>query len=345
VIATVKDLMMRVGFAVALILACAPGTSGASPAAANAANTRGIRLLKQKDYRGAIAQFKKAIAEDKTHVLAHYNLACAASLAQDMDTAFAELVWVGNRAGWDDQARAAALKAAKDPDLKWVIDTNPDAVEWVGPDVAMLVVDVLAADKARTAGRALTDADKDSAMTALSTGTRTRDDSCDPADPKQSAVLGLSFDAHAGGKHTAVVSLATGIALLDAKGKVVARSQPLGCTGPGASQDRLTSLAYLSAAPRGEPNAAAASSALASEMFIVKYGNGGRTDWSNNVAVFMRRDKQLVRTFEATIERSDATGTAQLSMTALGDLVLVAPGDKRKQVFHWDQKAFRFAAE
>jgi hypothetical protein len=80
-------------------------------------------------------------------------------------------------------------------------------------------------------------------------------------------------------------------------------------------------------------------------MFIVKYGNGGRTEWSNNVAIFMRRDKQLVRTFEATIERSDATGTAALSMTALGDLVLVAPGDKRKQVFHWDQKAFRFAAE
>jgi hypothetical protein len=32
-------------------------------------------------------------------------------------------------------------------------------------------------------------------------------------------------------------------------------------------------------------------------------------------------------------------------MTALGDLVLVAPGDTRKQVFHWDQKAFKFAAE
>jgi hypothetical protein len=344
--AIVRDMLMRAGLAVALIIVCAPGPSSASPAAANAANTRGIRLLKQKDYKGAIAQFKKAIAEDKTHVLAHYNLACAASLAKDMDTAFAELVWVGNRAGWDDQARAAAIKAAKDPDLKWVIETNPDAVEWVGPDVALFVIDVLAADKARSAGRAFVDAEKDSALTALATGTRTRDDSCDPADPKQSAVFGLPFDAHVGGKHTAVASLATGVALLDGKGKVIARSQPLGCTGPGASQDRLTSLAYLSAAPRGEPGAAAATSALASEMFIVKYGNGGPTEWSNTVAVFMRRDKQLVRTFEATIESSDAAGSsAQLSMTALGDLVLVAPGDKRKQVFHWDQKAFKFVAE
>lgn len=340
-----KNMTTRLGVVVALMLACAPATAGASPAAAKAANTRGVGLLKQKDYKGAIAQFRKAIAEDRAYLLAHYNLACAASLAQDMDTAFAELIWVGNRAAWDEQAKAAAIKAAKDPDLKWVIDTNPDAADWVGPDVTTFVVDVLAADRAKSAGRALADAEKASAMTALATGIRTRDDSCDPADPKQGAVFGLPFEAHAGGKHTAVVSLGTGIALLDARGQVVARSQPLGCTGQGASQDRLTSLAYLSAAPRSPPGASATTSALLSEMFIVKYGNGGRTDWSNNIAVFMRRDKQLVRTFEATIERSDATGTATLSMTALGDLVLVAPGDKRKQVFRWDQKAFKFAPE
>lgn len=343
-----KHMTTRLGVVVALIglwISWAPAPTAASPAAAKAANTRGVGLLKQKDYKGAIAQFKKAIAEDKTYVLAHYNLACAASLAQDMDTAFAELIWVGNRAAWDEQARSAAVKAAKDPDLKWVLDTNPDAVDWVGPDVTAFVVDVLAADRAKSAGRALVDPEKASAMTALATGIRTRDDSCDPADAKQGAVFGLPFEAHVGGKHTAVVSLGTGVALLDAKGQVVARSQPLGCTGPGASQDRLTSLAYISAAPRGEPGASSTTSALLSEMFIVKYGNGGRTQWSNNVAIFMRRDKQLVRTFEATIERSDATGTGQLSMTALGDLLLVAPGDKRKQVFHWDQKAFKFVAE
>jgi len=340
---SVKNMTTRLGVAVALAMGFAPGTTGASPAAAKAANARGVGLLKQRHYKGAAAQFRKAIAEDRAHVLAHYNLACAASLAKDMDTAIAELMWVGNRAAWDEQARSAAIKAATDPDLKWLIDNHPDAADWVGPDVAALAVDVLAADSGRSAGRALTEPAKTSAMTALATGTRTRDDSCDPADPKQSAMFGLAFEAHTGGKHTAIASLGSGVALLDARGQVVARSQPLGCTGPGASQDRITSLAYLGAAPRS-PGASAASSALLSEMFIVKYGNGGRTEWSNNVAIFMRRDKQLVRTFEATIERSDATGTATLAMTALGDLVLVAPGDKRKQIFHWDQKAFRFAA-
>src|SRR5215510_11251478 len=107
----------RIGFAVALMIACGPSTTGASPAGAKAANTRGVALLRQKDYKGAIAQFRKAIGEDKALVLAHYNLACAASLAQDMDTAMAELIWVGNRAAWDDQAKSAAIKAAKDPDL------------------------------------------------------------------------------------------------------------------------------------------------------------------------------------------------------------------------------------
>lgn len=336
--------MIRLGCAVALILACAQ-TTGASPAGAKAANVRGMGLLKQKDYKGAIAQFRKAIAEDKTYVLAHYNLACAASLAKDVDTAFAELMWVGNRAVWDDQARAAAIKAAKDPDLTWVLDTHPDAHDWVGPDVTAFVVDVLAADRARSPGQALADLEKASVLRTLASATGTRDDTCDAADAKQGAALALGFEAHVGGKQTAVASLGHGVALLDAKGALVARSQPLGCTGPGATQDRVISLAYISAAPRSEPGATASSSALLSEMFIVKYGNGGRTQWANSVAVFMRRDKHLVRTFDAVIERSDAAGTGTLQMSALGDLVLVAPGGKRKQVFHWDQKAFKFAAE
>src|SRR5262245_5798302 len=105
----------RLGVAGALAIACAPGTTFASPAGAKAANARGVGLLKQRHYTGAAAQFRKAISEDRSHVLAHYNLACAASLANDMDTALAELMWVGNRAAWDEQARSAAIKAASDP--------------------------------------------------------------------------------------------------------------------------------------------------------------------------------------------------------------------------------------
>ncbi len=87
---------------------------------AAAANARGMTLLRRRDYPHAGEEFRKAIAADPAHVLAHYNLACASALGGDRKTAIAELRWLGASA--DPAARAALAKAPKDADLKSVVD-------------------------------------------------------------------------------------------------------------------------------------------------------------------------------------------------------------------------------
>src|SRR5262249_15339512 len=87
--------------------------------AAKAANIRGLKLQQQKKYVAAITEYRQAIAEDPGYVLAHYNLACAASLAKDMHTTSEELTWVADRASWDPVAKSARAKAQTDRDLEW----------------------------------------------------------------------------------------------------------------------------------------------------------------------------------------------------------------------------------
>jgi hypothetical protein len=89
-------------------------------AGAVAANARGLKLLKQKDYPHAVEELRKAIAADPAHLLAHYNLACASALGGDRKAAIAELRWLGASA--DPAARSALAKARTDADLKSVVD-------------------------------------------------------------------------------------------------------------------------------------------------------------------------------------------------------------------------------
>jgi len=97
--------------------------------AAGAANVRGMKLYRQKDYRRAADEFRKAIASDPRHLLAHYNLACVAALDGDKKTALAELRWL---AGNPDPAAAGALAKAKtDPDLRSVVG-DPEARKLLG---------------------------------------------------------------------------------------------------------------------------------------------------------------------------------------------------------------------
>lgn len=127
---------------VLLVVACAPRTGHADAAKARAANTRGYALHKQKNYRAAAAEYRTAIAEDPAYVLAHYNLACAASQLQDADTAVAELAWVFDRATWDPAAKSAIGKAIKDRDLAWLFDHDDDARRYANP-ANIEVVDVV----------------------------------------------------------------------------------------------------------------------------------------------------------------------------------------------------------
>jgi len=87
-------------------------------------NTRAVRKLRAKDFAGAAADFRAAIALDPDHVKAHYNLACLASLTKDRDTALAELRWLA--ASGLPEAAQKMLKAGKDPDLEY-IRADPEA--------------------------------------------------------------------------------------------------------------------------------------------------------------------------------------------------------------------------
>jgi hypothetical protein len=342
---------MRIGLIIACVIACAaPPVSHAGPEprhakpaakdprAARAANARGLALQKQARYAAAEAEYRKAIEADPGLVVAHYNLACAAALATDHDTAVVELAWIGNRAAWDDQARAAAMKETRDPDLK-NLGGWEDVARWVPPDV-LEVIDVLGPPRPGLAGHVLDAAERGKLAGPLAAAPGPHAADCDPADAKQGRVLGLPLIAGRVARHTAVASLRDGVAVLDPDGKLVARSEPIGCTAPGASQDMLGSLVYLEgqiAAPDSAPQVVPAA------LYVVQYGAGGRAQWTTNVAIYAQRDKQLVSVFEATLTSSDGAGAGTLVQTVLGDLVLVAPGDKRKRAFHWDPAAFRFA--
>jgi tetratricopeptide repeat protein len=320
----------------------AGGASGASAAGnskeAKAANARGLALQKQKKYAAAQAEYRKAIALDPGYVLAHYNLACAATLAGDLETSLIELAWVGNRAAWDDRARAAALKETSDPDLRGLADAeNPD--QWVPPNV-LTVVDVLGKRSAAAEGHLLTDAERARLAAPLAAAPGAHAAECDPADAKQGRVFGLPLTSGRVAKHAVAASLRDGIALFDPGGTQVARSEPIGCTAPGASQDQLTSLAYL---PGTLVSLSFRAPTVPEDLYVVQYSAGGRAQWTTNAAIFARRDHQLVRVFDAVLTSSDAAGAGTLVQTVLGDLVYVAPGQNQKRAFHWDPAAFTFA--
>ncbi len=103
-----------------------------SPARAKAKrlNTKGYRLYKQGYLCNAIPYFDRARKVDKSYVLAHYNLACSASLAlatdcKDMDNGMNELEQYG-----DIETIISALKIATKLDPKHKVKSKID------PDLA-----------------------------------------------------------------------------------------------------------------------------------------------------------------------------------------------------------------
>ncbi len=82
-----------------------------------------MRKLKAKDWTGAAADFRAAIAEFSDHVKAHYNLACLASLTGDRATALEQLRWLA--ASDLPEAGQKLVKARTDPDLRALRD-DPD---------------------------------------------------------------------------------------------------------------------------------------------------------------------------------------------------------------------------
>lgn len=328
-------------FGLALACAAAPGEAVASPAGGTAANQRGMGLMRQKKWEAAEAEFKKAIAEDPTSVTAHYNLACAASRAHDADTALWELAWVGDRAAWVDQAKAAAKKAPGDDDLAWAIGNDINAQLFIGDAPLAAVTEIATPARTQNAGHALAEPQRAKIAGILAAAPGPHDDRCDAADAKQGKVFALGLDLGKWAKGIAAGSLKDGVAILDPHGAIVARSEPLGCTGPGESQDQLAALAYADGAPT-PPTTTHAMPETDLQLLAVMYTTGGRRVWQTNVAVFAQNGKSLVKVFEALVTSSDTTGSGHVWQTALGHLLYSAPGETRKHASQWDPKAFKF---
>jgi len=298
-------------------------------AGAQAANTRGMKLLAAKKYKEAMAEFAAAIAADDRYVLAHYNLACAASRAQDEDVASRELLWVASAAAWDSGAAAAVKKADTDPDLEWLHSQDPKYGDLDGINHDLLTPSPNPFPPVPAA-----------TLKLIATAPGKHDDLCDPNDAHQAGVRGVSVEVD--GKQVVEASLRDGVAIVDGT-TVVTRTEPLGCTVQGASQDQLSGL-YVTNATDAAP-----AGLTGRELVIVLYGQGGRRSWTNNIAIYAPKDDtqlkkahQLAKVFDATLASSDEADASTVVLTGMGDLVLGPAKAAHKQLFRWNQAAFAF---
>lgn len=96
---------------------------------AEAANARGMKLYRSKDYANAKTAFQGSIAADASYVLPHYNLACVLALLGDKAGAIAELKWLS--ASSDPLAKTKLDKAKSDSDLATVTH-DPSVAKLLG---------------------------------------------------------------------------------------------------------------------------------------------------------------------------------------------------------------------
>lgn len=302
---------MKFGIAFALLCSLA-STSLADTAKAKAANSRGLALHKKKQFKEAAAEYQKAIAEDPNYVLAHYNLACALSLADDIENSLVELRWLADRASWDPTAKSAMKKASKDKDLKNVVaagEDDPmyleplDASSWTTRDLAMPNDVFKIAEPAKDASLAKT----------LGTAPGPHEEKC------SADAVAVPIDWASTVKGTVVATLRDGVGIVDTSGKVVLRSAPLGC---GEGRASLLYAGFGSAVTL-------AGAADPGMVFVAKWAMP-----MANVAVYVKKDQQLVPVFQGP--------TAKLALTPQGNLLYTPLGDKKQHLLHWDAKAFKY---
>jgi hypothetical protein len=328
---------MRSGFVLAVVIICgASGATSASPAAAKVAVARGVALSASGDHHGAVVELQRVITEDPRNVLARYYLARAASQEHDLETAVLALVWVANSAAWDDEAWDLARAGATEPDLAWVFEHAPEARRWVGDDIVERIDALHFSDRdwdthgARDHGRV---------MSQLARAPGRHDEVCGPEDSKQVWLVGRDYWGEPWGQ-TIAATLRDGVGIFEG-GRLIVRTEPLGCSGVGATGDRMVHLKVLAGAPRMPPKGPPPPAA--GRVFIVaEYRHAGPSWWTETAALFTRRDGQLVRVFEGTIARGGVARRGNLTQSPLGDLVYVAPGESRKHVMRWNPAELAF---
>jgi hypothetical protein len=100
-------------------------TAGAQPPMirrqrAQALNVEGLKLLAAKNLDAAQQKFQASTDADESFALAYYNLACAASLRKDKQTALTGLRQLSILADRDPVARKALAKGMTDHDLDFI---------------------------------------------------------------------------------------------------------------------------------------------------------------------------------------------------------------------------------
>jgi hypothetical protein len=320
------------GLLLGLALLAAPGLSHARevPATAKDANSRGMALYRKKDYKGAAGEFKRAVASYEGYVQARYNLACVAALTGDQATARVELLWLNNRALFDPVAKEKFAKATKDPDLASLRQDPQLESELFTPATTD---DLLAADQAHPQGAALRGAARAAAQSGLSSLPGKHDARCDGSDAKQGVIFEAKAELPATpGPRKQVVraSLRDGVALFDEQGRLIARSEPLGCFAAKASKETVSFLKVVAGAPGGP-------------LYIVRYGSGTDANWTDDVSLFRLRSKELVPVLHLGVASNDDPHPAKLEQTAdAGDILFYQPGYPDRTAYRWDAAKFKY---
>lgn len=302
------------------------GIAEGNTRAANAANTRGYALHKKKKYREAAVEYRKAIDADPEHLLARYNLACVASMTNDAKTAIAELAWIADRGTWDVAASKVAAKAAKDKELAWIRSEEPSGELLAStkiPDGGVL--DLLDKPDPAFVGTPTTDA---TLVRAMASAPGPHEERC------STTTLATKLEVTKGG--TIAANQRDGVVVLDSKGTIITRSEPLGCA---TLRDNLRILNHVAGIP--EPHAEGDSNLVNTRMVVVQYPKG----MTMNVSIFAYLEsKKLIRAFDAVVMGEDGTG--KLHMTPLlGKLVFTPPGKTKPVVYQWDAATTKYVPE
>lgn len=316
------------GFGQAGTPAAAPAApAGPDRAAAKAANTAGMKLYKEKNYAGAAEKFRAAISADTGFVLAHYNLACVAALTSDKETARAQLEFLAQSD--DPYAHAKLAKAAGDADLKELVRD-----EKIGPILrwgeAFLGYRPLATASSATEAEA-----------ARLSKEGTVDNECDADAAKVARSLKAELFADSPGPETLILSMNEGMVVLDGAGKVLAKGPTLTCEG---SQSGISDVSIGQVIADAEPE------------IVIHYTSGGRAEYSEQVAVFKRKGKELANILDVAITENSRTWKAneeswdefassgKLSLSPDGVIRYRSEDGKSSEAKKWDATKFDFVA-
>lgn len=287
-----------------------------------------MRAYKSKDYATAKQHFGAALAADVSFALPHYNLACVAALSGDTVAARAQLTWLADSP--EPQARRTLRKALYDTDLRSLVGDPAlrSLLHWGGViGAARLLVD----------GR---EASEEEAK-RLRKSDETYDEECDK-EPTYRATFALQAElvADRPGEELIAASLGSGVAIFDARGKLIVRGGGYDCVGSSAG---LFGIALSQIVPDPEPE------------ILVHYESGGRESHAELLDILKRKGDTLATILSFTLstsERShsdDEDGSGErrsegaLSLAAEGSLLVQAAGESQPMRLRWDPGQFTFA--